>query len=85
LQGDRNEKLVDACQKLSATHYLSGPAAKSYLNVDLFNQSGIQVKWMDYSNYPKYQQSSDVFTHQVSIIDLMLNVGVEARSQLLCK
>jgi hypothetical protein len=82
LQGDRNEKLIDACQKLSATHYLSGPAAKSYLNVDLFNQSGVQLKWMDYSNYPVYEQSSNVFTHQVSIIDLMLNVGNDSRSYI---
>ncbi len=82
LQGDRNEKLVDACQKLSATHYLSGPAAKSYLSVDLFDQSGIQLRWMDYSDYSAYQQSSHVFSHQVSIIDLMLNVGAEARSYI---
>lgn len=72
-----NERLIDICRITGATHYLSGPAAKSYLNEELFEENGLFVEWMDYSGYPEYSQLYGEFTHQVSIIDLLFNVGLE--------
>jgi hypothetical protein len=34
--GNRSERLLDICMKSGADIYLSGPAAKSYLNLDIF-------------------------------------------------
>jgi len=83
LTGNRNERLVDACEKLGASIYLSGPSAKNYVDVDLFNSSKIALEWMDYSSYQEYPQLSSTFNHNVSIIDLILNNGFDSRKYLL--
>ncbi len=74
----KNEKLISICKSLKATHYLSGPAAKSYIDESLFNQEKIQVGWMDYTGYPEYKQLYPPFEHQVSILDLIFNEGLDA-------
>jgi hypothetical protein len=82
LGGDKNERLIDAVKKTNGTHYLSGPAAKSYMDVDLFNQSGIEVEWMSYTGYKEYPQLFSTFEHGVSILDLIFNVGTNCLSYL---
>lgn len=79
LKGDRSERLLNICLELKATHYISGPAAKDYLNESIFAENGIGVEWMDYSGYPEYPQLYPPFTHAVSIIDLLFNCGPEAK------
>jgi WbqC-like protein family len=78
LIGDKTERLVHLCQQTDATAYLSGPAAKAYLNEDLFRSEGIAVSYMDYSGYPEYRQLYPPFEPRVSIIDLILNEGPSA-------
>ncbi len=73
LEGDKNERLVDAVKKVGGDLYLSGPAAKSYLDVNLFSKEGIDVEWKDYSNYPEYSSIHKEFHHGVSILDLIFN------------
>jgi hypothetical protein len=82
LKGNRNERLIDACEKLSADVYLSGPAARNYLDLELFEKSKIKLEWMDYSNYVEYRQLFGHFNHNVSIIDLLLNEGFKSRNFL---
>ena len=79
----QTERLVDICKNLNATHYLSGPAAKNYLQENLFQEASIDVEWINYSNYPEYSQLFGEFNHYVSIIDLILNNG--HKSPLLLK
>jgi len=73
--GTRTDRLLDICVKAQATHYLSGPSARSYLEEDKFREAGITVEWMDYPDYPIYRQLWGDFTPAVSIIDLLLNEG----------
>src|SRR5690606_22014425 len=77
--GGKTERLVNICKELGASSYLSGPAAKSYLEQDQFEAAGIDVHWMDYSGYPEYRQLHGPFEHAVSILDLLLNEGENAR------
>src|SRR6266496_3721824 len=72
LTGDRTERLVNLCKQTNATNYLSGPAAKAYLNEEAFVREGIAVSYMDYSGYPEYGQLYPPFEPLVSIIDLIL-------------
>lgn len=73
----RTEKLVHLCLQAGATEYLSGPAARSYLNEVLFATKGIKVHWMDYGGYPEYRQLyCPPFIHEVTILDLILNEGL---------
>jgi hypothetical protein len=37
---------------------------------------------MDYSGYPEYPQLYPPFVHEVSIIDLILNVGPDAKKYM---
>lgn len=82
LQGDKVERLVDTCKKLNATKYLSGPAAKSYIDESQFSMNNIKLEWMDYSGYKEYNQLFSPFEHGVTILDLIFNEGSNARNFL---
>lgn len=79
LAGDRSERLLNVCRALGAATYVSGPAARGYLDEQLFLEAGIAVEWVDYSGYQEYRQLYPPFDHHVSIVDLLLNEGSEAR------
>lgn len=78
-EGDKSQRLLSLCQAVGATRYLSGPSAAGYLDVDLFADAGIDVAFMDYSDYPAYPQRHGAFVESVSVLDLLFNVGPEAR------
>jgi len=80
LQDGKTERLVGLCKDAGANYYLSGPAARDYIVDSLFVDAGIEVDYMDYSNYPEYGQLFDGFVHGVSILDLILNEGDNAIS-----
>jgi hypothetical protein len=72
------ERLLALCEACGADRYLSGPAAKDYLDADAFAAKGIDVAWMDYSGYPEYPQLWGAFEPRISVIDLLLNTGRDA-------
>ena len=78
----KTERLVDLCLQAGATEYISGPAAKDYIDKSLFDQQNIKLSWIDYSGYPEYNQLYPPFEHGVSIIDLILNEGKNAISKM---
>ena len=82
LEDDRSLRLASICRQAGAQVYLSGPAARVYLDESLFAREGIEVRYMDYSSYPEYPQLHGPFRHDVSVIDLLLNTGAEARRYL---
>jgi hypothetical protein len=77
--GSRTERLVSLCLAAGATRYLSGPSARSYLEVDQFEEHSIAVEFVDYDGYPEYPQLHPPFEHAVSIIDLLVHTGPEAK------
>ena len=81
-QEGKNEKLIELCQQTGATGYLSGPAAKDYLDPALFAQEGIRVSFMDYSGYSEYNQLFPPFEHSVTILDLLFNEGPNAKNYM---
>jgi hypothetical protein len=78
LADGKTERLVSLCSQAQATHYISGPAAKSYMDLEVFLAAGIEVSFFDYSNYPEYEQRFPPFEHAVSIVDLIFNQGDNA-------
>ena len=74
----KNERLVDLCKQMGASEYISGPAAKNYIDENAFAEQGIKVSWFDYSGYPEYAQLWGEFVHGVSILDLLFNCGKDA-------
>ena len=75
----KSERLVRICEATGANTYLSGPAARDYLDESVFMQSGVAVEWMSYSGYAEYEQIHGDFEHGVTVLDLIFNVGSHAR------
>ena len=75
---DASTRLLALCRAAGAECYLSGPAARDYLDESLFASAGIEVAWMHYGGYPDYPQLWGAFEPQVSVVDLLLNVGDKA-------
>ena len=78
LSSGKTERLVSLCKQSGATTYISGPAARDYIDEALFTDENIALEYMDYSSYPEYTQLSPPFEHGVSIIDLIFNEGPDA-------
>ena len=71
----KNEKIVSIIQQLNGEYYITGPAAKSYVDPETFKRNNIKLEFMDYSNYPVYNQSWGEFAHNVTILDLLFCEG----------
>jgi hypothetical protein len=71
----KTERLVSLCKQAGATHYLSGPSAKAYIDPSLFAAERVNLDYFDYSGYPEYRQLYPPFRHDVSVVDLILNEG----------
>lgn len=82
LKPGRTERLLGICEDIGATNYVSGPAAKSYLDGDCFKEKGISVTWFEYEGYPEYPQLYGDFVHGVSVLDLIFSVGNKARDYI---
>lgn len=74
----KTERLVDLCYQAGGKEYISGPAAKHYIEEEIFEEKGIKVTWFDYAGYPEYPQQWGEFCHGVTILDLLFNCGNES-------
>ena len=75
LHEGKTERLADLCAQAGGSEYVSGPAAKGYLDEKVFADRGIGVTWFDYNGYPEYPQLWGEFAHGVTILDLLFNCG----------
>lgn len=74
---DATERLACIAERACADVYVSGPAARSYLESSYFEKKGIAVAWVTYPRYMKYQQVWPGFIDKMSIIDVLLCAGSE--------
>lgn len=82
LAGARGDRLLSLLRQMGATDYISGPAAKNYLDVETYARAGITVHWKDYSAYPEYPQLHGAYEPSLSIVDLLMNCGERASHYL---
>ena len=78
LEHAKSDRLLSLLQQIGATRYISGPAAKAYLDVEAYAKAGITVLWKDYSTYPPYPQPHGDFASDVSIVDTLMCCGENA-------
>ena len=78
----KTKRLVGLCRSAGATHYLSGPSARDYIEPHLFEEAGIALEYADYEGYPEYPQLWGAFEHRVTVLDLIFNVGPAACSYM---
>jgi len=77
IDGQKTDRLIQILRAVGATHYLSGPSARDYIENEKFAQAGITLEYMQY-NYPEYPQLYPPFDPQVSVLDLLFMTGPEA-------
>jgi hypothetical protein len=79
LHEDKSQRLVNICIDQKATDYYTGPKSKLYIDEKPFEEKGIGLHYFNYDGYQPYRQLFGKFEHQVSIIDLILNEGQNAK------
>ena len=77
-----NLLLIEICKKFSADTYISGAGGKNYLDLGLFKENGIEVKFNDFL-HPIYKQMFEPFIPNLSAIDLIFNYGDKSREALI--
>jgi len=66
--------IFQICIKTDGTTYISGPDGRNYLKHEDFNEEGVKVKYHDFK-HPVYNQLFGDFLSNMSIIDLIANMG----------
>ncbi len=82
MQTDKTDRLVEICKSLNATEYLTGPAAKSYMDESKFEKENIKLTYFNYEGYPEYPQLYPPFEHGVTILDVIFNCGTSSRNYI---
>ena len=82
-KGTSNDLLVSITKKLKANIYLSGDGANEYLDETVFQESNIDVKYLNYKPKKYDQYNSNEFISGLSIIDVLMNLGFERSKKLL--
>lgn len=77
VRGSKSQRLINICRECGATQYLTGDAARDYLDVKLFEDNGIEVKYHHYK-HPVYPQLHGEFIQYLSVVDLLFNCGPES-------
>ncbi|MBL7849453.1 MAG: WbqC family protein [Cyclobacteriaceae bacterium] len=84
LSEEPNQRLIDICNKLEATHYIAGRGGKNYIDVDRWNTSGIEVVWQEFEpNNTVYAQQGEKFIPGLSIVDCLFNTGIDEARRLI--
>lgn len=78
---DKTGRLVEICQKLNVTEYISGPLCQNYLELEQFARAGIEVMLHSYK-HPEYPQLYGDFTPYMAALDLLFNTGESALSTM---
>jgi hypothetical protein len=81
-EGDKISRLTDILQKTGAQTLLCGPNVMNYLKQEDLEKTGHSLKIIDYSGYPEYEQLYPPFSHNVSVVDLIVHTGKKALNYL---
>lgn len=79
VSGKGSDLVLDICEKLGTSSYLSGSGGQGYMKLDDFEKSGIAVEFQNYKNaeYPQLFTEQG-FVRDLSIVDLLFNMGRES-------
>ena len=82
VEGKKEDRLLNLLKTVDARTYVSGPAAKAYLNEERFKREDIDVIWFDYNSMHEYRQLHGEFVDKLSILDLLFNHGDSSKEYL---
>lgn len=76
------DRIIDICNARSASIFYTGPAARSYMDLDYLKNGGVEMLFQDY-HHPEYMQHQGGFESHMGIIDLLMNHGPHSLEILL--
>jgi len=77
------QALIDINRHVNADTYISGAEGINYLDMDLWNSSGLKIIFQKYSHPVYWQFNSPEFQPYMNILDLIFNCGNESLDILL--
>lgn len=82
VDGEATDRIVNLVRAVDGDAYYSGAYALDvYLDADALSEAGIQLRLQEWSA-PVYPQPYPPFVGDLSILDLLMNTGPEARNLL---
>jgi WbqC-like protein family len=78
--GEGTQRLLNVCKALGAETYVSGAGGKNYMDERLFSEQGVALKYQRYEPSPYPQRFVREFVPNLSILDMLFNVGPESRA-----
>lgn len=78
VQGNATERLVNVCKSIGADTYVSGIGGQNYINENMFKKNSIRLEYQNYSCPIYSQHQAKSFIPDLSIIDLLANVGPQS-------
>ena len=80
--GKGSNLILDMCKKLKAKTFIFGSQGKNYVVENDFRKKNIQIFFQDYE-HPQYNQLHGKFISNLSIIDLLFNIGPKSLETLI--
>ena len=84
LEGRKVDSILNICDYIGADEYISGPAAKDYIDYNefqKFDQKNVDLYWFEFP-HPIYPQLGTDFIPYLSAIDLLFNTGKKSRDYI---
>jgi hypothetical protein len=78
ITGESTERLVNICKSVGADTYLSGIGGKGYIKEQLFEANNLKLEFQNYVPTPYPQRFTKSFVPNLSIIDMLSNVGSDS-------
>lgn len=78
IESTSTQALIDLTTLAGADTYISGGEGINYLDMDLWNSTGLKIMFQKY-HHPQYKQfNSETFQSYMNILDVLFNCGEES-------
>lgn len=81
VKGHKADLMLEICQRLGASNYVSGVSGRDYLDPTRFRGADIGIEFQEF-HHPLYRQRREPFIPCMSAIDLLFNHGPESANIL---
>lgn len=81
VDGTKSDLVLNLCKAVGASHYISGPFGREYLDRAMFEEANVELSFHDYG-HPAYSQKFPGFEPYMSVIDLIFNHGLSSLNVL---
>jgi len=79
----KNDRIIEMCEEVSGDLLYDGKSAANFIDISEFQKRGIVVEFQDFKHKVYPQLCPPPFEEQLSVIDLLMNTGHEAKKHIL--